>query len=42
MLGSCLVWIAVVRVLLSLRERPVATAPVPAPAAETPEPAAAG
>ncbi|MEV7235411.1 COX15/CtaA family protein [Streptomyces sp. NPDC051020] len=42
MLGSCLVWIAVVRVLLSLRERPVATAPVPAPAAETLEPAAAG
>ncbi|MFG2559632.1 heme A synthase [Streptomyces sp. NPDC048496] len=42
MLGSCLVWIAVVRVLLSLRERPVTTAPVPAPAAETPEPATAG
>ncbi|MFI6057147.1 heme A synthase [Streptomyces sp. NPDC051286] len=42
MLGSCLVWIAVVRVLLSLRERPVATAPVPAPSAQTPEPAAAG
>ncbi|GAA3480897.1 COX15/CtaA family protein [Streptomyces yanii] len=42
MLGSCLVWFAVVRVMLSLRERPGATAPVPAPAAETPEPAAAG
>ncbi|MFB6778148.1 heme A synthase [Streptomyces sp. NPDC056352] len=42
MLGSCLVWIAVVRVMLSLRERPGATAPVPAPAAQTPEPAAAG
>lgn len=42
MLGSCLVWIAVVRVLLSLRERPVAVAPVPGPAAEQPEPAAAG
>ncbi|GGT28006.1 cytochrome b561 [Streptomyces atratus] len=42
MLGSCLVWIAVVRVLLSLRERPVAVAAVPGPAAEQPEPAAAG
>ncbi|MFE7325244.1 heme A synthase [Streptomyces sp. NPDC057565] len=41
MLGSCLVWFAVVRVMLSLRERPGATAPVPASAAETPEPAAA-
>nr|WP_190088998.1 COX15/CtaA family protein [Streptomyces melanogenes] len=30
MLGSCLVWIAVVRVLLSLRERPEVAAPVPA------------
>lgn len=30
MLGSCLVWIAVVRVALSLRERPVATADIPA------------
>ncbi|AXE77287.1 COX15/CtaA family protein [Streptomyces atratus] len=42
MLGSCLVWIAVVRMLLSLRERPVAVAAVPGPAAEQPEPAAAG
>ncbi len=30
MLGSCLVWIAVVRMALSLRERPVATAGIPA------------
>ncbi|MDJ0461756.1 COX15/CtaA family protein [Streptomyces sp. H27-C3] len=30
MLGSCLVWIAVLRVALSLRERPVATASLPA------------
>ncbi len=37
MLGSCLVWIAVTRVLLSMRERPVAGAAVPAPA-----PSAAG
>ncbi|WP_299536769.1 heme A synthase [uncultured Streptomyces sp.] len=29
MVGSCLVWIAVLRVLLSLRERPAADAPVP-------------
>ncbi|MFE4794847.1 heme A synthase [Streptomyces sp. NPDC056708] len=42
MFGSCLVWIAVVRVLLSLRERPVAVAAVPGLAAEQPEPAAAG
>ncbi|MDF6041763.1 COX15/CtaA family protein [Streptomyces sp. JH14] len=42
MFGSCLVWIAVLRVLLSLRERPVAVASVPGPAAEQPEPAAAG
>ncbi|MCX5114079.1 COX15/CtaA family protein [Streptomyces sp. NBC_00378] len=42
MLGSCLVWIAVVRVILSLRERPVAVTAVPGPAAEQPEPAAAG
>ncbi|MER6604434.1 COX15/CtaA family protein [Streptomyces sp. NPDC000927] len=42
MFGSCLVWIAVVRVLLSLRERPVAVPAVPGPAAEKPEPAAAG
>ncbi|MFI6727669.1 COX15/CtaA family protein [Streptomyces sp. R-74717] len=41
MFGSCLVWIAVVRVLLSLRERPMAGAAVPGPAAEQPEPAAA-
>ncbi|WP_069172180.1 COX15/CtaA family protein [Streptomyces griseus] len=33
MLGSCLVWIAVLRALLSLRERPVAEAAVPAPVA---------
>ncbi|WP_435866906.1 COX15/CtaA family protein [Streptomyces xanthochromogenes] len=32
MFGSCLVWIAVLRVLLALRERPDATAEVPAPA----------
>ncbi|MFF8639317.1 heme A synthase [Streptomyces sp. NPDC015345] len=32
MFGSCLVWIAVLRVLLSLRERPLPTAGVPAPA----------
>ncbi|MFF3980274.1 COX15/CtaA family protein [Streptomyces sp. NPDC055808] len=32
MFGSCLVWIAVLRVLLALRERPEATAEVPAPA----------
>ncbi|MFF3124138.1 heme A synthase [Streptomyces sp. NPDC057908] len=42
MFGSCLVWIAVVRVLLSLRERPMAVAAVPGLAAEQPEPAAAG
>ncbi|MEU9758315.1 COX15/CtaA family protein [Streptomyces sp. NPDC047987] len=42
MLGSCLVWIAVVRVLLSLRERPVAATAAPGPAVEEPEPAAAG
>ncbi|MFJ9677561.1 heme A synthase [Streptomyces sp. NPDC101194] len=42
MFGSCLVWIAVVRVLLSLRERPVAVAPVSGPAVEQPQPAAAG
>ncbi|MEV7198428.1 COX15/CtaA family protein [Streptomyces griseoluteus] len=34
MLGSCLVWIATLRVLLSLRERPATTAPVPGQAAE--------
>ncbi|MHC0432695.1 COX15/CtaA family protein [Streptomyces sp. O3] len=33
MLGSCLVWIAVLRVLLSLRERPHGAVSVPAPAA---------
>ncbi|MEU5578103.1 COX15/CtaA family protein [Streptomyces huasconensis] len=32
MFGSCLVWIAVLRVLLSLRERPLPTAEVPAQA----------
>lgn len=42
MFGSCLVWIGVVRVLLSQRERPVEVAAVPGPAAEQPEPAAAG
>ncbi|MFF5337597.1 heme A synthase [Streptomyces sp. NPDC013181] len=42
MLGSCLVWIGVVRVLLSLRERPVTAVRVPEPADERPEPAAAG
>ncbi|MBD0420846.1 heme A synthase [Streptomyces sp. TRM S81-3] len=35
MLGSALVWIAVVLVLLSLRERPEAKAAVPEPAAES-------
>lgn len=35
MLGSCLVWIAVVRVLLSLRERPVAGSPTTTPRSET-------
>ncbi|MFD5728783.1 heme A synthase [Streptomyces sp. NPDC058368] len=42
MFGSCLVWIGVVRVMLSLRERPVAVAQLLAPAAEQAEPAAAG
>ncbi|SED93765.1 cytochrome c oxidase assembly protein subunit 15 [Streptomyces sp. 2131.1] len=42
MLGSCLVWIGVVRVMLSLRERPVAVARVPEPVVEQAEPAAAG
>ncbi|MFJ6461098.1 heme A synthase [Streptomyces sp. NPDC091387] len=42
MFGSCLVWIGVLRVLLSQRERPVDVAEVPGPAAEQPEPAAAG
>ncbi|MEV0917269.1 COX15/CtaA family protein [Streptomyces sp. NPDC049967] len=41
MFGSCLVWIGVVRVLLSQRERPVDTPQVPGPAAEQPEPATA-
>ncbi|MFF4753857.1 COX15/CtaA family protein [Streptomyces sp. NPDC002514] len=36
MLGSCVMWIWVLRVLLSLRERPEATAEVPSPSAETP------
>ncbi|MGV9250243.1 COX15/CtaA family protein [Streptomyces sp. NPDC003697] len=35
MLGSCLVWIGVLRVLLSLRERPAAVADLAGPAAET-------
>ncbi|MEU6557251.1 COX15/CtaA family protein [Streptomyces sp. NPDC046915] len=34
MLGSCLVWIGVLRVLLALRERPEAVPDVPGPAAE--------
>ncbi|WP_307162661.1 COX15/CtaA family protein [Streptomyces rishiriensis] len=34
MLGSCLVWIAVLRVLLALRERPETTIDLPGPAAE--------
>ncbi|MEU6817728.1 COX15/CtaA family protein [Streptomyces sp. NPDC046860] len=34
MLGSCLMWIATLRVLLALRERPEAVASVPAPSAE--------
>ncbi|MDQ0797008.1 heme A synthase [Streptomyces sp. B1I3] len=43
MLGSCLVWIAVLRVLLSLRERPSAGAAAPAPVAmPQPEHAPAG
>jgi cytochrome c oxidase assembly protein subunit 15 len=45
MLGSSLVWIAVLRVLLSLRERPHAELLVPAPAAPqavVPAPASAG
>ncbi|WP_031081960.1 COX15/CtaA family protein [Streptomyces sp. NRRL WC-3549] len=37
MLGSCLVWIAVVRVLLAQRERRAATATVPVPAGQRPE-----
>lgn len=36
MFGSCLVWIATLRVLLSLRERPVDEVDVPAAAAEAP------
>ncbi|MER5534402.1 COX15/CtaA family protein [Streptomyces mirabilis] len=35
MFGSCLVWIGVLRVLLSLRERPEAAAQLPGPAAES-------
>ncbi|WP_330238321.1 COX15/CtaA family protein [Streptomyces sp. NBC_00525] len=42
MFGSCLVWIGVVRVLLSLRERPLTAVRVPEPADERPEPATAG
>ncbi|RZU28468.1 cytochrome c oxidase assembly protein subunit 15 [Streptomyces sp. BK022] len=34
MLGSCLMWIATLRVLLSLRERPATPASVPGPATE--------
>ncbi|MFI8345877.1 heme A synthase [Streptomyces sp. NPDC085596] len=34
MFGSCLMWIATLRVLLALRERPQTVAPVPAPAGE--------
>ncbi|MFJ6846543.1 heme A synthase [Streptomyces griseoluteus] len=34
MLGSCLMWIATMRVLLSLRERPASLTHVPGPAAE--------
>ncbi|GGY82665.1 COX15/CtaA family protein [Streptomyces olivaceoviridis] len=36
MLGSCLIWIATLRVLLSLRERPEAALDLPGPAAEVP------
>ncbi|MEU4039324.1 COX15/CtaA family protein [Streptomyces collinus] len=36
MLGSCLVWIGVLRVLLSLRERPKDTLDLPGPSAEVP------
>ena len=37
MFGSCLVWIAVLRVLLALRERPADEVDLPDPAvAETP------
>ncbi|WP_030420026.1 COX15/CtaA family protein [Streptomyces sp. SCSIO 75703] len=35
MFGSCLVWIATVRVLLALRERPLAKTGVPGPAEES-------
>ncbi|WP_245238537.1 COX15/CtaA family protein [Streptomyces sp. MZ04] len=35
MLGSCLVWIGVMRVLLSMRERPLTTVEVPAQADES-------
>ncbi|MFE2963019.1 heme A synthase [Streptomyces sp. NPDC059340] len=35
MFGACLVWIGVLRVLLSLRERPEAVAELPGPAAES-------
>ncbi|GAA5019616.1 COX15/CtaA family protein [Streptomyces siamensis] len=35
MLGSCLVWIAVLRVLLSLRERPDVACDLPGPSAES-------
>ncbi|MFF0228331.1 heme A synthase [Streptomyces sp. NPDC004629] len=36
MLGSCVMWIWVLRVLLSLREHPEATATLPGPSLETP------
>lgn len=39
MLGACLVWIAMMRVVLALRERPVAAAPPSAPAPESAVPA---
>lgn len=41
MFGSCLVWVGVMRVLLSLRERPVSVPAPVVPAAERPEPATA-
>ncbi|MFF9039261.1 heme A synthase [Streptomyces sp. NPDC014892] len=42
MFGSCLVWIATLRVLLSLRERPVDEIDVPTPGASAQTPVAAG
>ncbi|MFF8988700.1 heme A synthase [Streptomyces sp. NPDC014983] len=41
MLGSCLVWIGVLRVLLALRERPGAEPAVPGPSAEATVPTSA-